>query len=282
MEQDQATEVRSCSKCGIAKPLDLFVKLSGGRRGTTCKRCHADNQNARWHALNPEAQTAAERYETTPELLAARLEHQRASAQRRQEAYRRRKGMPVRRIGRDPEKVAAARLRQNERKRTGPRKPGMTRDERLARRRANEAEKARNRETMRRKRRENPEAVRAAERANKRRWYAANTEQARAKGVREAQRRRARLAGADVRVVTQRDLDHQSVIQGHRCYWCHEPSTLTVDHVIPIARGGRHAIGNLVLACETCNKARCDALPAEWRLFRSRCVRSRIRSKVEA
>lgn len=43
---------------------------------------------------------------------------------------------------------------------------------------------------------------------------------------------------------------------GHRCIYCGATSRdakLQVDHVIPVAHGGTNEIGNLVVACQTCN-----------------------------
>lgn len=38
----------------------------------------------------------------------------------------------------------------------------------------------------------------------------------------------------------------------------------TLDHVVPISRGGTHHIGNLALACLLCNAAKRERTPAEW------------------
>lgn len=42
---------------------------------------------------------------------------------------------------------------------------------------------------------------------------------------------------------------------GHRCAYCLQPSDkpLTVDHIIPLSRGGEHSIENVVPACKSCN-----------------------------
>ncbi|TGB13887.1 HNH endonuclease [Streptomyces sp. MZ04] len=56
----------------------------------------------------------------------------------------------------------------------------------------------------------------------------------------------------------------------HRCAYCGIPGDLTVDHVIPISRGGRHAIGNLVPACLTCNLTKNVMFLVEWRLRKRR------------
>ncbi len=51
------------------------------------------------------------------------------------------------------------------------------------------------------------------------------------------------------------------------CYYCgrkFRPAELTMDHLIPIARGGRSVQGNLVPACKECNNKKKYLLPAEW------------------
>ncbi len=56
---------------------------------------------------------------------------------------------------------------------------------------------------------------------------------------------------------------------GHRCQYCGasgEP--LTLDHVVPVSRGGKHDWTNLVTSCVTCNNAKGDRTPSEmhWSL----------------
>lgn len=41
------------------------------------------------------------------------------------------------------------------------------------------------------------------------------------------------------------------------CYYCKREAT-TVDHVIPISKGGTNEESNLVAACKTCNSAKRD------------------------
>jgi len=40
---------------------------------------------------------------------------------------------------------------------------------------------------------------------------------------------------------------------------------LTMDHLVPIIRGGRSTRGNLVPACKPCNDAKKHSLPYEWK-----------------
>ena len=52
-----------------------------------------------------------------------------------------------------------------------------------------------------------------------------------------------------------------------RCYYCHKPfkpSDLTMDHIVPLARGGKTKKGNVAPACKTCNNKKKYLLPLEW------------------
>jgi 5-methylcytosine-specific restriction protein A len=50
------------------------------------------------------------------------------------------------------------------------------------------------------------------------------------------------------------------------CHHCGEkfsPGDLTMDHLVPIIRGGKSTRGNLVPSCKTCNSERKQRLPFE-------------------
>jgi 5-methylcytosine-specific restriction endonuclease McrA len=52
-----------------------------------------------------------------------------------------------------------------------------------------------------------------------------------------------------------------------RCHYCGcyiAPAALTMDHVVPLARGGKSTKGNVVPACKTCNTKKKQLLPMEW------------------
>lgn len=54
------------------------------------------------------------------------------------------------------------------------------------------------------------------------------------------------------------------------CHYCGSstpPKELTMDHIVPIARGGRSTKGNLVPACKQCNNKKKQLLPMEWDLY---------------
>lgn len=90
--------------------------------------------------------------------------------------------------------------------------------------------------------------------------------------VRNAQEqlRKARKLGSESRKVTARDLRYIKNRQQDCCYYCGTRGDLAIDHVIPLAKGGRHAIGNLVGACQRCNSQKCAMLLIEWRAWLKR------------
>ncbi len=49
----------------------------------------------------------------------------------------------------------------------------------------------------------------------------------------------------------------------HHCGGKFEKKELTMDHLIPVARGGRSVKGNVVPACRACNQARGHKMDAE-------------------
>lgn len=97
-------------------------------------------------------------------------------------------------------------------------------------------------------------------------WRAANADRW-LDQVRDAQgRRRARKLGVDSKRVTARDWARLLRRADGCCAYCGKRAPLTMDHVVPLARGGRHAIGNVTPACERCNKSKGALLLMEWRL----------------
>jgi 5-methylcytosine-specific restriction endonuclease McrA len=51
------------------------------------------------------------------------------------------------------------------------------------------------------------------------------------------------------------------------CHYCGArvgAQALTMDHLVPIIRGGRSVKGNLVPACKPCNDAKKHSLAFEW------------------
>ncbi len=51
------------------------------------------------------------------------------------------------------------------------------------------------------------------------------------------------------------------------CYYCYSKvpaRLLTMDHIVPLVRGGKSVKGNIVTACKNCNNKKKYLLPMEW------------------
>lgn len=57
------------------------------------------------------------------------------------------------------------------------------------------------------------------------------------------------------------------------CYYCEKKfpyKQLTMDHLVPLARGGRSTKDNLVPCCKDCNNIKKSMMPIEWEEYRAR------------
>jgi 5-methylcytosine-specific restriction endonuclease McrA len=81
-------------------------------------------------------------------------------------------------------------------------------------------------------------------------------------------RRRAAEVNADNRRITPTDWLRLCIRFDHCCAYCGAAKPLTRDHVIPLSRGGRNAIGNILPACGSCNYSKGAKLLIEWRARR--------------
>jgi len=57
------------------------------------------------------------------------------------------------------------------------------------------------------------------------------------------------------------------------CTYCGRkvaPEDLTMDHIVPVTRGGRSTRGNVAPACKTCNSRKKYLLPVEWEEYLKR------------
>jgi hypothetical protein len=97
------------------------------------------------------------------------------------------------------------------------------------------------------------------------------TDRGRAVGRAQRHRRRARLKDAcSPGVTTQEWNDICARYTGPdglvRCAYCKRScgAKPTVEHVVPITRGGRDKASNVVPACGSCNSSKCNKLLTEW------------------
>lgn len=55
-----------------------------------------------------------------------------------------------------------------------------------------------------------------------------------------------------------------------KCFYCHKKfkfKELTMDHLVPLARGGQSTKDNLVPCCKKCNTKKKSMLPLEWQEY---------------
>ena len=64
-----------------------------------------------------------------------------------------------------------------------------------------------------------------------------------------------------------------------KCYYCEReapPQELTMDHIVPVIRGGKSAKNNIVPACKECNNKKKLSLPMEWEGYLERLKKEKI------
>jgi 5-methylcytosine-specific restriction endonuclease McrA len=68
----------------------------------------------------------------------------------------------------------------------------------------------------------------------------------------------------------------------HLCGYCGTPfadADLTVEHILPVSRGGRHEWTNVVTACRPCNARKDDRTPEEVGLTLARAAAVQLRAE---
>lgn len=84
-----------------------------------------------------------------------------------------------------------------------------------------------------------------------REWARKNPDKVKAiKHSYKARRRHKEASGASTQ-----ELSEWAICQKKVCYWCLEKcdGEYHIDHYVPLSKGGKHEIDNLVIACPTCN-----------------------------
>lgn len=76
-----------------------------------------------------------------------------------------------------------------------------------------------------------------------------------------ARRARKRAASGSL---TQADIREVSEAQGGRCAYCRAAVRLSIDHIIPLVRGGEHSRRNIQMLCIPCNSSKGAKHPIEF------------------
>lgn len=236
--------LRHCTVCGQDKPeSEYYVQVKAtGRRFTYCKACHYE-KTLEWQAKNREKVAAIARanYAADPEKFRARSRAYHAS-EAGQTFVKAREQLPETRAARRAYKAAN-------------------------REKIKAAAKA-YREANRDKIRASNEAYREANRAivneRLRRWIEANPERYREIQLEGKHRRRTRIAG-NGGSFTAAEWEGIKEAHDYRCVKCHrrEPDiALTVDHIVPVSKGGTSYPFNLQPLCKPCNSRKHAKLEA--------------------
>lgn len=80
----------------------------------------------------------------------------------------------------------------------------------------------------------------------------------------KSQRRRARERNCKTFLVTKEEIKN---LYSQPCNFCGTKKEPTIDHCIPLIRGGDHSIGNLQTLCKSCNSGKRHKTNMEWRMY---------------
>lgn len=97
--------------------------------------------------------------------------------------------------------------------------------------------------------------------AKNRKWHKEHPENGRV----HSHKRRARLNG-NGGSHTEKEILNRFNQQNGLCFWCEKElgKDYQIDHIVPISKGGRNDIDNIVVTCPYCNRSKKDKLPTEW------------------
>lgn len=77
-------------------------------------------------------------------------------------------------------------------------------------------------------------------------------------------RRRCRIREQEAKATPSQIRELKKSAKG-RCFYCRaKVKMLTLDHIVPIAKGGGHTLDNIVFACHACNSEKRDLHPNEY------------------
>lgn len=80
----------------------------------------------------------------------------------------------------------------------------------------------------------------------------------------KSKRRKALLRQLTAHQIKPSDLRARFAQFGNCCAYCGAVGDMQIEHVVPISKGGTHAIGNIVSACKDCNYNKRDHEVEAW------------------
>jgi 5-methylcytosine-specific restriction endonuclease McrA len=86
-------------------------------------------------------------------------------------------------------------------------------------------------------------------------WRQNNPEAQRERGRRRRARKYDAINKSSLKV-TAKDIETLKNNFGQSCAYCGAVAKITIDHVVPLAKGGTHEIENLLPCCQSCNSSK--------------------------
>ena len=104
----------------------------------------------------------------------------------------------------------------------------------------------------------------------------------RPKILQKSRARHARIRGAVIVEI----VDHEAVIarDNSTCYLCERvlsADEITLDHVVPVTRGGTHTADNMKVACNSCNAAKGNKLLSEYLESKGKSNHAKEKDQIE-
>lgn len=223
---------RTCRDCGITKPLVEFWQMRPDKRGPYCKPCatkrSTESHKRKRKGLAPLRNRNCQRFDESTGIFM--------------------RTCAVCRIEKPLDQYSPRNRYCRECRNTRSRKSNITNDQ-LAKARAR----------YQRCVLKQPAKARTNANARSRKWRAKNPDTV----LEYGKQRRARKKGAPI---VER-ISRSTIIKrdNSTCYLCSrklEPPEITLDHVIPLVRGGHHTADNLRVACRSCNSRKGARMPA--------------------
>lgn len=80
----------------------------------------------------------------------------------------------------------------------------------------------------------------------------------------KSKRRKAVIKERTAVKISPKQLLQRFAVFGDCCAYCGKGGDMQIEHAVPIANGGTHAVGNILPACQTCNYSKRDKEIQSW------------------